>query len=90
MGTFLLLTRTILGMKNKMIDNTNCTLEHLISRNKIFFSKETIKFHDDKNYSIINIKEKRYLKIVHKKGIAYYEIGEDLRLNYTRLMENII
>ena len=62
-----------------------------MERNKIFFSKETIIMHQDKQYSIIGQHtEKPYLKIMTKRGAVYYEIGKDLRLNYTRLMEEIM
>lgn len=73
-----------------MISKYNCTLENLMDRNKIFFSKETVSFHKDQKYSLVQEGKKRYLRVVHEKGIAYYEIGDDLRLNYTRLMENIL
>jgi hypothetical protein len=77
-----------------MTDNTNCTIDHLKERNKVFFSKGSVKFHRDIKYEIIREGNKSYLKVTFiragKRGFAYYEFGKDLKLNYTNLMENVL
>lgn len=69
--------------------STLITLEKIQKANKLFFSKESVSFHEDKKYSIEQEKEKLYLKVVHSRGVAWYEIDQDtLELNYTKLMNN--
>ncbi len=74
-----------------MITANNCTLEHIKERNKIFFSKENVAFHEDTQYIVEKKDGKVYLRVEHKRGVAYYQVDEQtLQLNYTKLMEEIM
>lgn len=67
-----------------MIDATNCRLEHLIERNKIFFSEGSKRFHGDRRYKIEREDGKSFLRVEGAHGVSYYEIGKYLQLNYTQ------
>lgn len=66
--------------------NTPITLELLKKHNRIFFSKENVKFHEDHGYEIIERDGKPVLCVFNDlTGKAYYVINpETYELTYTR------
>lgn len=59
------------------------TLDRLKQRNKIFFSPDTIKVHQDKEYKIDH--NARILSIKTGHGLVHYKIGRNFELTYTNL-----